>query len=85
MPNGQRGTAFNAVCKGVPDDANGHIGLGRAKLEEARLLLATNQNDAAGGKLREVLVAGTVSQYIDVRHMRFCELLLDLNHRVRCS
>ena len=47
--------AFSAVCKGVPDDANGHIGLGRAQLEEAKLLLAVNQNDQAGGKLREAV------------------------------
>ena len=47
--------AFSVVCKGVPDDANGHLGLGRAKLEEAKLLLGSNQTDQAGGKLRDVI------------------------------
>lgn len=47
--------AFSVVCKGVPDDANGHLGLGRAKLEEAKLQLGSNQTDQAGGKLREAI------------------------------
>ena len=49
------GAAFSVVCKGVPDDANGHLGLGRTKLEEAKLQLGSNQNDQAGGKLREAI------------------------------
>lgn len=49
------GAAFEVVCKGVPDDANGHLGLGRAKLEEAKLLMGSNQTDQAGGKLREAI------------------------------
>lgn len=49
-------TAFATVVKGLPDDANGHIGLGRTALEEAKLLLADNRTDPAGSKLRDAVV-----------------------------
>lgn len=47
--------AFTTVCKALPNDAHGHLGLGRAQAEEAKLLLADHHNDQAGGKLREAV------------------------------
>jgi len=52
---GKANAAFTTVSKGLPDDANGHIGLGRANLEEAKLLMAANQADQASGKLRDAV------------------------------
>jgi len=54
-------TAFAAVCKGLPDDANGHIGVGRTRIEQAKLLLADNQNDQASGKLRDAIAELTLA------------------------
>jgi tetratricopeptide (TPR) repeat protein len=47
--------AFTTVCKALPNDAHGHLGLGRALLAEGITRFAEQQNDQAGGKLREAI------------------------------
>ena len=47
--------AFSAVAKNVPTDPNAHIGLGRAALEQAKVLVAQDNNDQASASLREAI------------------------------
>lgn len=61
-PEGQRGDwikkatdAFAVVAKNVPADVNSRIGLGRAALEQAKLLVAQGNEDQAGASLREAI------------------------------
>lgn len=47
--------AFSAVAKNVPTDPNAHTGLGRAALEQAKVLVAQDNNDQASASLREAV------------------------------
>jgi tetratricopeptide (TPR) repeat protein len=48
--------AFTTVCKALPKDPHGHLGLGRALLAEGITRFAEHENDQAGGKLRAAIV-----------------------------
>ncbi len=61
-PPGQRGDwakkaaeAFAVVAKNVPNEPNALVGLGRAALEQAKVLVAEHNDDQAGASLREAV------------------------------